>query len=229
MEVPQGSAQDPHSRHAGGRLSMPFWFSLRLSLRSLHCYLQVFCYFSQVSCRLRQLRYSGELRSGYGRNRDASVIGEQVAMRMGNFLDQPVSTQHPQLPAHGGAAPFAFGGMGRLTAVEQALQVSIAESVQVEFPPTDRQQQLVVLSQQAQTPHRSAVPGSGSLQILGQLLQPPAVIHAGQSIRFPSRRFLESLGPPVQIRYPPPHRPPVQRSIRLPFFGTIAPKRTHLV
>src|SRR5450756_895454 len=124
--------------------SLPPRCSLRLSLRSLHCYLQVFCYFSQVSCRLRQLRYSGALRSGYGRNRDASVIGEQVAMRMGNFLDQPVSTQHPQLPAHGGAAPFAFGGIGRLTAVEQALQVSIAESVQVEFPPTDRQQQLVV-------------------------------------------------------------------------------------
>src|ERR1035437_2792218 len=47
--------------------------------------------------------------------------------------------------------------------------------------------------------------------------------------RFPSRPFRRSPAPPVQIRYPPPHRPPVQRSIRLPFFGTIAPKRTHLV
>src|ERR1035437_7057450 len=58
---------------------------------------------------------------------------------------------------------------------------------------------------------------------------PPPSLHPGKRPRVPSRPLLRYLGPPVQIRYPPPHRPPVQRSIRLPFFGTIAPKRTHLV
>src|ERR1039457_5733576 len=196
---------------------------------TLHCYPQEFCYLAQISCHLRELRYRSVLRSGYGRNRNPSVIGKNVAMRVGNFLDQPVRAQHPQLPAHGCAAAFALGSIGRFAIVEQALQVSITESVQVEFAPADRQQHLVVLPQHAQTPHLSTVPGSGSFQILGQLLQPPAVIHAGQSIRIPLRRLLRHLGSPVQVRYPSPHRPPVRRSIRLPFFRTIAPKRTHIV
>ncbi|MCX6627438.1 MAG: hypothetical protein NTW28_07400, partial [Candidatus Solibacter sp.] len=58
-----------------------FWnWSLLLcaSSASLHCYPQILCYFSQVLCRLGQLRYGGVLRSGYGRNCDASVFGEEV-------------------------------------------------------------------------------------------------------------------------------------------------------
>src|ERR1035437_5438059 len=81
-----------------------FLCSLRLSLRSLHCYPQEFCYFAQISCCPRQFRYRGVLRSGYGRNRNTSEIGEEIAMRVGNFLDQRVSPQHPQFPAHGCAA-----------------------------------------------------------------------------------------------------------------------------
>src|SRR6185369_4456925 len=149
----------------------------------------------------RQLRYRGVLRSGYGGNRDTSEISEEVAMRMRNFLNQPVCTQHPQLPAHGCAAPFALRSIGRFGIVDQALQVSVAESVQVELPAANRQQQLVVLSQQAQTPHRSAVPGGTPLQIFGQLLQPPAVVRASQPIRVPFYHLLRYLSPPVQISY----------------------------
>src|ERR1019366_1904887 len=92
-----------------------------LPLRSLYCYPQEFCYFAQISCCPRQFRYRGVLRSGYGRNRDTSEIGEEIAMRVGNFLDQRVSPQHPQFPAHGCAAASALGSIGRFTTVEQAL------------------------------------------------------------------------------------------------------------
>src|ERR1035437_6072430 len=102
-----------------GLLLVFAWFSLRLSLRSLHCYPQEFCYFAQISCCPRQFRYRGVLRSGYGRNRDTSEIGEEIAMRVGNFLDQRVSPQHPQFPAHGCAAASALGSIGRFTTVEQ--------------------------------------------------------------------------------------------------------------
>ena len=98
--------------------------------------------------------------------------GEEVTMRMGNLLDQPVSTQHPPLPAHGGAATFALGGVGGLTAVEQPLQISIAESVQVEFTPTHGEQQSIVLAQNAQPADRSALPRCALLRILRQLFQP---------------------------------------------------------
>src|SRR5674476_692352 len=113
-------------------------------LRSLHCYPQEFCYFAQISCCPRQFRYRGVLRSGYGRNRDTSEIGEEIAMRVGNFLDQRVRPQHPQFPAHGCAAASALGSIGRFTTVEQALQVSVAESVQVEFTPTHGEKQSIV-------------------------------------------------------------------------------------
>src|SRR5665647_1875418 len=206
-----------------------FASSLRLSLRSLHCYPQEFCYFAQISCCPRQFRYRGVLRSGYGRNRDTSEIGEEIAMRVGNFLDQRVRPQHPQFPAHGCAAASALGSIGRFTTVEQALQVSVAESVQVEFTPTHGEKQSIVLSQNTQAADRSALPLGAPLQILRQFFQPSCVIHAGQSIRVPFRRLLRYLGPPVQIRYPAPHRTPGTLSIRIAFFGTIASERGHFV
>src|ERR1035437_1092836 len=222
------STEEPESEQALALAPVPSGLvlvSLRLSLRSLHCYPQEFCYFAQISCCPRQFRYRGVLRSGYGRNRDTSEIGEEIAMRVGNFLDQRVSPQHPQFPAHGCAAASALGSIGRFTTVEQALQVSVAESVQVEFTPTHGEKQSIVLSQNAQAADRSALPLGAPLQILRQFFQPSCVIHAGQSIRVPFRRLLRYLGPPVQIRYPAPHRTPGTLSIRIAFFGTIASER----
>ena len=126
------------------------------------------------------------------RNGDTSEIGQEIAMRVGNFLDQPVRTQHPQFPAHGCTPTFALGSVGRFTTVEHALQVSIAESVQVEFSPVYRQQEGVVLSQDAQPPNRSALPLGALLQILRQLSQPSCVIDAGQCIRIPFRCFCDT-------------------------------------
>ena len=140
-------------------------------------------------------------------------------MHMRNFLDQPVSTQHSQLPAHGATAAFAFDGVRRLTVVEQALQVSIAESVQVEFPSTHTQQQSIVLAQNAQPADRSALPLGAPLQFLRQLFQPSRVVHAGQPIRIPFRRLLRYLSSPVQIRYPAPHRTPRPLSVGSPSLG----------
>src|SRR5882672_5929677 len=110
-------------------------------------------------------------------------------MRVGNLLDQPVSTQHQQFSTDSSAPTFAFDDISRSTPVEQPLKVSVAESVQVEFPPAHAQQEGIVFSQNAQPTDRSALPLRAPFQILRQLLQPSRVIHAGQCVRISLRRL----------------------------------------
>src|SRR5436853_635178 len=94
-----------------------------------------------------------------GGKRCSSACGELIAMRLLDFGDQTVSTQHAQLPTDFGrlSAPIIGRVVGGVK--QQWTQVSIPESVYDELGSIDSCQQLSVSGGPGlQSPHSFAVP-----------------------------------------------------------------------
>jgi hypothetical protein len=158
---------------------------------------------------------AGSRGSQHSQQNGASGIGDLIAVRTGDFLHNPVRSQHSQFPADSrGSTPLSQ--RAGFVFIQQRLQVSVPKAVDGELAMVDSSQQFSVLSPGAQTPDFPAAPSGAFLNTRRQLFLRPAVVHGGQRVEQPVIGFLRYFGPPVQIGYPFAQRSPLKIFFSLP-------------